>query len=104
MVYYKTIKDFYFNIANTPVLLGIDYGQKKVGLSTSDKSNSIALAYKTIYQKDNGKYYIKFKRIITQLGKELTSVHSGNTNPIKLPAKLPYLTIFRVEAKMLEEN
>ena len=52
----------------------------------------------TIYKKENGKYYIKFKKIITQSEKELDSVHSGNTNPIKLPGKLPYMTMLRVES------
>ncbi len=51
----------------------------------------------SIYKKEDGKYYIKFKKIITELGKELESVHSGNTNPIVLPAKLPYMTMFRVQ-------
>ena len=51
----------------------------------------------SIYQKDDGKYYIKFKKIITQSEKELDAVHSGNTNPIKLPTKLPYMTMFRVQ-------
>ena len=51
----------------------------------------------SIYKKDDGKYYIKFKKIITEIGKELSSVHSGNTNPIKLPGKLPYMTMFRVQ-------
>jgi U32 family peptidase len=51
----------------------------------------------SIYQKD-GKYFIEFKRIITSTQKELESVHSGNTNPIQLPGKLPYLTIFRIES------
>jgi len=53
----------------------------------------------TIYKKEDGKYYIKFKKIITESGKELESVHSGNVNPIKLPTKLPYLTIFRIETE-----
>ncbi len=53
----------------------------------------------TIYQKEDGTYFIKFKKIITQLGKELESVHSGNINPIRLPVKLPYLTIFRIETE-----
>ncbi|MCK9161191.1 MAG: U32 family peptidase [Arcobacter butzleri] len=43
-------------------------------------------------------YYITFKQIITKEGKILDSVHSGNINPIKLPCKLPYLTIFRTLA------
>ncbi|WP_428028623.1 peptidase U32 family protein [Arcobacter sp.] len=49
-----------------------------------------------IYLKD-GIYYINFKKIITETNKELESVHSGNINKIKLPGRLPYLTIFRVE-------
>jgi putative protease len=53
----------------------------------------------TIYKKEDGKYYIKFKKIVTESGKELESVHSGNINPIKLPIKLPYLTIFRIETE-----
>jgi putative protease len=55
-----------------------------------------------IYFKD-GLYYINFKKIITETGKELDSVHSGNTNKIKLPGRLPYLTMFRVEDKMISE-
>jgi putative protease len=51
----------------------------------------------SIYKKEDGKYYVKFKKIITESGKELESVHSGNTNPIKLPSKLPYMTMLRVK-------
>jgi putative protease len=50
-----------------------------------------------IFKKEDGKYYVRFKRILTQTNKELQSVHSGNTNKIKLPGKLPYLTMLRVE-------
>jgi len=49
-----------------------------------------------IFEKD-GVYYINFKKILTQANKELNSVHSGNLNKIKLPSKLPYLTMFRVK-------
>ncbi len=55
-----------------------------------------------IYFKD-GKYFISFKKILTETNKELESVHSGNTNKIKLPGKLPYLTMFRVENDMIIE-
>ena len=50
----------------------------------------------SIYKKENGLYCVKFKKILTETGKEMESVHSGNTNKIKLPGKLPYLTMFRV--------
>ena len=56
----------------------------------------------SIYKKDDGKFYIQFKKIITQSDKELESVHSGNVNPIKLPGKLPYMTMLRTQ--MEEEN
>jgi putative protease len=49
-----------------------------------------------IYQKD-GIYYMELKQILTESGKELESVHSGNLNPIQLPTKLPYMTMFRIE-------
>ena len=48
-----------------------------------------------IYKKEDGKYYIRFNKIITESEKELESVHSGNVNPIKLPGKLPYMTMLR---------
>ncbi len=48
----------------------------------------------SIYKKDF-KYFIKFNKIETKNGKILTAVHSGNTNPIKLPCKLPSYTFFR---------
>jgi putative protease len=51
----------------------------------------------SIKKADDGKYYLQLKKILTQSDKELESVHSGNTNPIKLPIKLSHLTIFRVK-------
>jgi len=44
---------------------------------------------------DNNRFFLKFKKILTKDEKELTSVHSGNTNLIKLPAKLPPYTFLR---------
>jgi len=51
-----------------------------------------------IYKKE-GKDYIRFNKILTQNGKELNSVHSGNTNPIILPGELPEFTFFRRRTK-----
>jgi len=64
-----------------------------LGATINEIDNDIG----TIYKKDNGKYYIKFKKLITENNKQLDSVHSGNTNKIVLPTKLPYLTMFRVK-------
>jgi putative protease len=60
-------------------------------------SNEIGRVYKK-----NGQYFIEFKKIITTSGKELLSVHSGNTNPITLPAPLPVMSILR--QKIEEES
>ena len=69
-----------------------------IGSTITECDNEIG----KIIKKDDGKYYISFKKIQTKDGKILESVHSGNTNPIKLPCKLPYLTMFRVLSE--EEN
>jgi len=55
--------------------------------------------YGKIFKKDDGKYYVTFKKIVTQSEKELESVHSGNVNPIKLPGKLPYMTMLRIKSE-----
>lgn len=72
----------------------------------------IVLPYKTeisscendigrVYQKE-GKWFMRLNLIKTKSDKVLESVHSGNTNPILLPCKLPYLTFLR--KKELEES
>ena len=50
-----------------------------------------------IFKNEDGVYYINFKKILTETNKEMESVHSGNTNKIQLPGKLPYLTMLRTE-------
>jgi putative protease len=47
-----------------------------------------------IYEED-GKWWIQFYKIVTDTEKELESVHSGYTLPIKLPGRLPPFTIMR---------
>ncbi len=49
------------------------------------------------YERD-GKVYIKLKQLLAQNGKVWQEVHSGNTNPIKLPTKLPQYTFLRIPA------
>ncbi|MDB2562071.1 U32 family peptidase [Sulfurimonas sp.] len=49
------------------------------------------------YEKD-GKIFMQLKQLLTQNKKVLESVHSGNTNPITLPTKMPPYTFLRVPA------
>ena len=51
------------------------------------------------YERD-GKFFLKLKQILTQKGKVLESVHSGNTNPITLPTQMPAYTFLRVPASL----
>ncbi len=45
-----------------------------------------------------GKHYLSLFKIILLDGRELESIHSGNTNPVKLPAKLPAFSFLRTRA------
>ncbi len=47
-----------------------------------------------IYE-EKGLWYLKLNKIVTKSSKELSSVHSGNQNPIMLPCRLPYLAFLR---------
>ncbi|MBE0513699.1 peptidase U32 family protein [Sulfurimonas sp.] len=49
------------------------------------------------YERD-GKSYMKLKKLLAQNSKVLDEVHSGNTNPITLPIKLPPYTFLRIPA------
>ncbi len=50
-----------------------------------------------IFKKDE-LWQIVFNKIETKNGKILDAIHSGNTNPVKLPCKLPAFTFLRREA------
>jgi len=48
-----------------------------------------------IYQKDDGKWYLKMHLLETPKGKTYKCIHSGNENPILLPKSLPPFTFLR---------
>jgi putative protease len=48
-----------------------------------------------VYERD-GRWYLKFKKLVAQNKRVWDEVHSGNTNPIVLPAKLPPYTFLRI--------
>lgn len=45
--------------------------------------------------KENGVFKMRFFKIILENGKELDSIHSGNTNPFRLPLSLPPFSFLR---------
>lgn len=44
---------------------------------------------------ENGSFFVCLNKIVTESNRELSSVHSGNTNAIKLPTDLPPYTFLR---------
>jgi putative protease len=60
------------------------------GVSISECDNEIGKVYK-----QDDKFFVEFKKLLTEDGKELESVHSGNTNKMLLPCSMPYMTMFR---------
>jgi len=46
----------------------------------------------------DGKFYLKLKQLLSEKGKVLQEVHSGNINPITLPTKFPAYTFLRIPA------
>ncbi|TKX30515.1 peptidase U32 family protein [Campylobacter aviculae] len=49
-----------------------------------------------IYQKDN-KYFVEFKKLTTKNNKELSEIHSGNENEVKMPMKISNFSFLRKE-------
>ncbi|EIE1464928.1 U32 family peptidase [Campylobacter upsaliensis] len=49
-----------------------------------------------IYEKE-GKYFVKFKKMLTQNHKEYAEIHSGNENAIKMPNLVPEFSFLRKE-------
>jgi len=54
--------------------------------------------------KEGDTYYVTFKKLIAENGKEWESVHSGNVNPIKLPLTLPQYTFLRIPAEGIDQS
>lgn len=53
-----------------------------------------------IYERE-GRFFISFDKILTESGKELPAVHSGNTNAICLPSALPPFSFLRIQEEVV---
>ncbi len=73
----------------------IDSSDSNMKLSCKNNENGV------IFCIDN-RYYIRFLKICLYNGKELDSIHSGNTNLIVLPFELPPLSFLRVKLQEIE--
>ena len=83
-------EDEEFFLCKDKVLIGVPLEILSYNVSEiAPCDNDIGTAYE-----EDGIWKIVFKKIICESGKELSSVHSGNTNKIKLPIKLPRYSFF----------
>ena len=60
-----------------------------------------------VIKKDNNRYFLEIKKIISKTNKEFECIHSGDLNDIILPTKLPSYTILRrgiEESKIKKEK
>ena len=68
-------------------------------LSPKPLSKTIKNECGEIYQKDDGKWYLKMHILKTAKDKRYECIHSGNENPILLPGSLPSFTFLRKRVK-----
>lgn len=47
--------------------------------------------------RENGRYFVEFKKIIAKNHKEFKEIHSGNENEIQMPCKVPEFSFLRKE-------
>ena len=59
--------------------------------------------YGAVFERD-GRWYIRFGRLVAENGREWESVHSGNVNPIRLPAPLPPYSSLRIPAEGIDQS
>ena len=64
-------------------------------LSPRPLEGAVANERGEIFQKSDGKWWLRMRRLETPQGKRYECIHSGNTNPILLPAPLPPFTFLR---------
>ena len=63
-----------------------------LGAKIEPCENEMGLIYS-----QNGRYFVRFKKICAKNGKEFAEIHSGNENEIKLPSHLPQFSFLRKE-------
>jgi U32 family peptidase len=56
-----------------------------------------------IFERD-GRWFVRFGKLIAENGREWEEVHSGNVNPIALPGVLPPYTFLRIPADGIDQS
>ncbi|MBD3800173.1 MAG: U32 family peptidase [Campylobacterales bacterium] len=57
----------------------------------------------SIFERD-GRWYVRFGKLIAENGREWEAVHSGNVNPIALPGRLPQYCFLRIPADGIDQS
>jgi len=59
--------------------------------------------YGAIFERE-GRWYVRFDRLVAENGREWEAVHSGNVNPIILPGALPPYSFLRIPADGIDQS
>ncbi|UFS62955.1 U32 family peptidase [Sulfurimonas sp. HSL-3221] len=59
--------------------------------------------YGSIFERD-GRWYVRFNKLVAENGREWDAVHSGNVNPIALPGTLPQYSFLRIPADGIDQS
>ncbi|WP_345972951.1 peptidase U32 family protein [Sulfurimonas diazotrophicus] len=59
--------------------------------------------YGSIFERD-GRWYVRFNKLVAENGREWDAVHSGNVNPIVLPGALPQYSFLRIPADGIDQS
>jgi len=63
----------------------------------------VSNAYGEIFERE-GRLFVRFAKLEAKNGKIWQSVHSGNVNPIRLPAALPPYSFLRIPAEGIDQS
>lgn len=59
--------------------------------------------YGTVFERD-GRWFLRLDRLVAENGRVWDAVHSGNVNPITLPAPLPPYSFLRIPADGIDQS
>ena len=101
----ENINDFFNDAGRFGPLLGIDLGDRRVGLSISDRTQSIASNYSTLQKKKFSVFSLDLKSIIDKEQKLITEElkNSGKPEEIAKKISLGEMNKFKEENALLTQ-
>ena len=67
------------------------------------KIEAVENEFGAIFERE-GRWFVRFDKLVAENGREWESVHSGNVNPIALPGALPPYSFLRIPADGIDQS